>query len=175
MNRIVLLLSFLLFSSCSSYKQIEVSNGYYKYINSNIPPKPYFYLPEKYVYIKKSNYGNILNQHFTLLSNPDLDELQIGMFALGSNQKNGVLDETAFIENFKTELAWLNQDKSIYENGLTDEKSYLIYNVKNNTIEHTILFGTKENFKIYIQLDNPKSSYVEEVDKVKAIFNKIKQ
>ena len=104
-----------------------------------------------------------------------MDELQIGMFALGSNQKNGVLDETAFIENFKTELAWLNQDKSLYENGLTDEKSYLIYNVKNNTIEHTILFGTKENFKIYIQLDNPKSSYLEEVDKVKAIFNNIKQ
>ena len=175
MNRIVLLLSFLLFSSCSSYKLIEVSNGYYKYINSNIPPKPFFYLPEKYVYIKKSNYGNILNPHFTLLSNANLDELQIGMFTLKTDLKNGVLDEAAFIENFKTELSWLNQDKSLYENGLTDEKSYLIYNVKNSYGEHTILFGIKENLKIYIQLDNPKSSYLDEVDKVKAIFNKIKQ
>jgi hypothetical protein len=174
MNRIVLLLSFILFSSCSSNKQIDERNGYYKYTNSNIPPKAYFYLPEKYVYITRSNYGNILNQHFTLLSNADLDELQIGMFALGTNLKNGVLDETAFIENFKTELSWLNQDKSLYENGITDEKSYLIYNVKNSYNEHTILFGTKENLKIYIQLDNPKSSYLDEVDKVKAIFNKIK-
>jgi hypothetical protein len=174
MNRIILLLGFILFSSCSSNKQIEPDNGYFKYTNSNIPPKPFFYLPEKYIYINESKYGNILNHHFILLTNSELDELQIGMFALKTNFKNGTLDETAFIENFKTELSWLNQDKSLYENVITDEKNYVIYNVKNNNIEHTILFGTKEKLKVYVQLDNPKSSYLDEVDKVKDIFNKIK-
>ena len=130
-------------------------------------------MPEKHEYINVSLYGNVLNRHYISLKNDSLDELQIGVFKLKKEYKNGIIDENAFLENFQTQFSWLNNDKYTYENGVLDKNNYLIYNVRKNNIEHTILFGTKEKKTIYIQLDNPKTEYLGEVERVKDIFNKI--
>jgi hypothetical protein len=174
MKKIVCFLIMILFVNCASknqnYNQLV---GHYKYVNKLIPINQYFYLPEKYEYMKYSRDGKTLNRHYINLKNEDLDELRIGVFELRKRYKNGIIDENAFLENFQTQFSWLNNDKYTYENGVSDKINYIIYNVRNKNIEHTILFGTKNKKSIYIQFDNLQTEYSDEVEKVKAIFNKI--
>jgi hypothetical protein len=164
----------IFFVSCATdKKKYNQLVGYHKYINKLIPINQYFYLPEKYEYMNYSRDGNALNKHYINLINNNSDELRIGIFELKRKYRNGIINENAFVENFRVQFSWLNNEKYTYENGVSDKINYIIYNVRKNNIEHTILFGTKEKKNIYIQFNNPKTEYLDEVEKVKDIFNKI--
>jgi hypothetical protein len=173
----ILLITFFLIScstSNNSSQDVDSKNlkGYYAYTFKEIPSKAVFFLPEKYEIISKSNYGNILNQHYVCITNSELDEIQISSKHLKTKNKTYTQKKIANI--FWLELSWLEKEKSNFKDSNLEIKNSVICNVFKKNKEHTILLGIKKERKVYIELINPSTTYEEELIKVKDLFNKIR-